>query len=62
MEEELHFVKKEFETILERDVLPVTIPEFGMNSPMVVPSIHATEAVEQGQKTFTHSWDPLFIG
>ena len=34
----------------------------GMNSPMVVPSIHAREAVDQQQKTFTHSWDPLFTG
>ena len=63
-------MKSELETIFERDVLPVTIPEFptvrrmtlGMNSPMVVPSIHAREAVDQQQKTFTHSWDPLFTG
>ena len=64
------FMKKELETILELDVLPAVIPEFptvrgltlGMNSPMLVPSIHAREAVEQQQKAFTDSWDPLFIG
>ena len=46
--------KKELETILERDVLPAVILEFatvrritlGMNRPMIVPSIHAREAVE----------------
>ena len=51
-------------------MLPAAIPEFptvrrmtlGMNSPMVVPSIHAREDVEQQQKMFMHSWDPLFIG
>ena len=64
------FAKKELETILERDVLPVTIPEFPtvrrmtlrMNGPMVVPSIHAREAVEQQQKSFTHGWEHLFSG
>ena len=64
------FAKKELETILEHDVSPAAIPEFptarrmtlGMNSPMSVPSIHASEAVEQQQKVFKHSWDPLFIG
>ena len=64
------FAKKELETKLERDMLPAAIPEtatvrrmtFGMNSPMVVPSIHAREAVEKQQKMFTHSWDPLFFG
>ena len=33
----------------------------GMNSPMVVPSLHMRAMVEQQQKTFTESWDPLFI-
>ena len=64
------FAKKELETILERDVLPAAIPEFptvrqmtlGMNSPMVVPTIHAREVVERQQNVFTDSWDPLFIG
>ena len=49
------FVKKELETILDRDLLPVTMPEYPMvrrmtlvmSSPMVFPSIHAREAVEQ---------------
>ena len=57
-------------TILERDVLPAAIPEFpsvrrmtlGMNSPMVVPSLHARATVEQQQKEFMESWYPLFIG
>ena len=50
-------------------MLPSAIPEFptvrrmtlGMNSPMIVPSLHARATVEQHQKTFTDSWDPLFI-
>ena len=57
------FAKKELETILERDALPAANPEFptvrrmtlGMNSPMVVPSIYAREAVERQQKVFTDS-------
>ena len=55
------FMKKELETILERDVLPAVIPEFltarrislGLNSPMVVPSIHGREAVEGHEKAST---------
>ena len=51
-------------------MLPAAIPEFptvrwmtlGMNSPMVVPSLHARATVEQQQRTFTDSWDPFFIG
>ena len=50
-------------------MLPAVILEFatvrrmtlGMNRPMIVPSIHAREAVEWQQKVFTDSWDPLFI-
>ena len=64
------FTKRELETILERDVLPAATSEFptvrrmtlGMNSPMSVPSLHARATVEQQQKTFTNSWDPLFVG
>ena len=64
------FAKRELETILERDVLPTAIPEFptvrrmtlGMNSPLVVPSLHTRAAVEQQQRVFTDSWHPLFIG
>ena len=64
------YTKRELETILERDVLPAAIPEFptvrrmtlGMNSPKVVPSLHARATVEQQLKDFTESWDPLFIG
>ena len=55
--------------ILEREVLPTTVPEFpivrrmtlGMNSPLVVPSLHARVTVEKQQKEFTDGWDPLFI-
>ena len=58
------------ETILERDVLPATIPEFstvrlmtlGMNSLLLVPSVQARKVVERQQRVFTHGWDPLFIG
>ena len=56
--------------ILEREVLPTTVPEFpiirrmtlGMNSPLGVPSLHARATVEKQQKEFTDGWDPLFIG
>ena len=49
------FVKSEIEAILEREVLPATIPEFptirrmtlGRNNTMMVPSIQAREAVER---------------
>ena len=59
------FAKREQETILEWDVLPITIPEFpavrrmtlGTNSPMVVPSIYARGALKQQRKAFTHSWE-----
>ena len=62
-------VKKELEMILEREVLPTTIPEFpmirrmtlGMNSPLVVPSLYARAAVEKQKKEFTDGWDQLFI-
>ena len=64
------FTKKELEILLDRDVLPAAIPDFptvrrmtlGMNSPMVVPFLHARSLVEQQKKTFTDSWYPLFIG
>ena len=60
---------RDLETILERDVLPAATPEFAtvrrmtlaMNRPMVVPSLHSRATVEQQQKMFTDSWDPLFI-
>ena len=63
-------VKKELEAIMEKEILPTTIPEFptvrrmtlGMNSPLVVPSIFARAAAEELQKGFTDGWDPLFIG
>ena len=52
-------VKKELELILEREVLPTTVPEFpmvrkltlGMNSQLVVPSLHARATVEKQQKS-----------
>ena len=63
-------VKKELEMILEQKILPTTVPEFpmvrrmtlGMNSPLVIPSLHTRATVEKQQKEFTDGWDPLFIG
>ena len=63
-------MKRELEMILERDVLPTTVPEFPMvrrmtlllNSPLVIPSLHARATVEKQQKEFTDGRDPLFIG
>ena len=63
-------VKRELEMILEREILPSTVPEFpmvrrmtlGMNSPLVVPSLYARAAKEKQQKELADSWDPLFIG
>ena len=63
-------VKKELEAILEKEVLPTSIPEFpivrrmtlGMNSSLVVPSPYARTTTEERQKEFTDGWDPLFIG
>ena len=63
-------VKRELEAILEKEVLPTTIPEFptvrrmtlGMNSSLVVPSLFARAAAEGQQREFTDGWDPLFIG
>ena len=63
-------VKRELEAILEKEVLPTSIPEFptvrrmtlGMNSSLVVPSLFARAAAEEQQREFTDGWDPLFIG
>ena len=63
-------VKRELDAILEREILPATIPEFptvrsmtlGMNNTLVVPSLFARAAVERQQGEFTDGWDPLFIG
>ena len=63
-------VKKELEAILEKEVLPASIPEFpivrrmtlGMNNSLVVPSPYARTTTEERQKEFTDGWDPLFIG
>ena len=63
-------LKKELETILEREVLPTAVPEFpmvrrmtlGMNSPLVVPSLHVNPTVKKQQKEITDGWDPLLIG
>ena len=63
-------VKRELEAILEKEVLPASIPEFptvrrmtlGMNSSLVVPSLFARAANEEQQKEFIDGWDPLFIG
>ena len=63
-------VKRELEAILEKEVLPASIPEFptvrrmtlGMNSSLVVPSLFARAATEEQQKEFIDGWDSLFIG
>ena len=63
-------VKRELKAILEKEVLPTSIPEFptvrrmtlGMNSSLVVPSLFARVAAEGQQREFTDGWDPLFIG
>ena len=63
-------VKRELEMILEREVLPTTVLEFPIirrmtlmiNSPLVVPSLHARATVEKQEKEFTDGWEPLFIG
>ena len=68
--ESFAMVKRELETIMEREILPAIMPEFpivrrmtlGMNSPLVVPSVFARVTMEEMQKDFTDSWDPLFIG
>ena len=63
-------VKRELEAMIEREILPATIPEFptvrrmtlGMNNSLVVPSLFARAAAERQQREFTDGWDPLFIG
>ena len=64
-------VKRELEAILEKEVLPASIPEFptvrrmtlGMNSSLVVPpSLFARAAAEEQQREFIDGWDPMFIG
>ena len=63
-------VKRELEAILEKEILPTTIPEFptvrrmtlGLNISLVVPSLFARAAAEGQQREFTDGWDPLFIG
>ena len=70
MEEKLRAGERELEAILEKEVLPASIPEFptvrrmtlGMNSSLVVPSLIARAATEEQQKEFIDGWDPLFIG
>ena len=62
-------VKRELEAIMEKEILPATMPEFpivrrmilGMNIPLVVPSIFARMTTEEMQKDFTDGWVPLFI-
>ena len=63
------WVKRELEAILEKEVLPTSIPEFttvrrmtlGMNSSLLVPSLFARAAAEEQQREFIDGWDPLFI-
>ena len=62
-------VKRELEAILEKEVLPTSIPQFptvrrmtlGMISSLVVPSLFARAAAEEQQREFIDGWDPLFI-
>ena len=63
-------VKRELKAILEKEVLPTSIPEFptvrrmtlGMNSSLVVPSLFARVAAEGQQREFNDGSDALFIG
>ena len=63
-------VKRELEAILEKEVLPASIPEFpkvrrmtlGMNSSLVVPSLFARAAAKEQLREFIDGWDPLLIG
>ena len=68
-EKSFELVKRELEAILEKEVLPTSIPEFptvrrmtlGMNSSLVIPSLFARAAAEEQQREFTDGWDLLFI-
>ena len=51
-------LKWELEAILEKEVLPTTIPEF----PTVRRRMTLGPAAEGQQREFTDGWDPLFIG
>ena len=63
-------MKRDLEAILEKEILPATIPEFptvrrmtlGKNSSLVVPSMFARASAERQKREFTDGWDPLFIG
>ena len=63
-------MKRELEAILEKEILPASIPEFPtvrrmalrMNSSLVVPSLFARAAAEEQQREFIDGWDPLFVG
>ena len=65
-----NLVKRDWEMLVEREVLPTTVPEFpiirrmtlGMNSTLVIPSLHARATVEKQQKEFTDGWDSMFFG
>ena len=54
-------MKKELEMTLEKEILPIVVPEFpivrrmtlGMKSPLVVPSLDARAAVEKQQRELT---------
>ena len=54
-------MKRELEAILEKEVLPTSIPEFPTVRRMV-PSLFARAAAEEQQREFIDGWDPLFIG
>ena len=53
-------MKRELEAILEKEILPTTIPEFPTVRRMTLGFSRA--AAEEQQKEFTNSWDSMFIG
>ena len=63
-------VKRELEMILEREVLPTTVPEFpivrrmtlGMNSPLMVPSLYARAMVERNRRSSRTVGTPCLLG
>ena len=60
-------IRKELEMIVERDVLPATLPEFPTLWRMTLRvrnllNLLARKVVKQRQREFTDDWDPLFIG
>ena len=53
------FTKKELETILEQEFPTVRRMTLGLNSPSILPFLHARATVERQQREFTNGWDPF---